>query len=58
MQSGEAPGSSNRINRIPVVMGVELHIAAKKVWGNILFFQCGSRSGPSVDSWKWSGYSL
>jgi len=37
MQSGEAPGSSNRINRIPVVMGVELHIAAKKVWSNIFF---------------------
>jgi hypothetical protein len=37
MPSGEAPGPSNRIIRMPVVTGVELHIAAKRVWSNILF---------------------
>jgi hypothetical protein len=33
----EAPGPSNRIRRMPVVTGVELHIAAKREWSSIFF---------------------
>jgi hypothetical protein len=37
MASNYSSGPSNRISQIPVVMGVELHIAAKRVWGNLFF---------------------